>query len=109
MNKETLKYGIGFWIGSKSPQHHVIHYGFSMYDQFKNMKPLSKGMIELLMDCHERELMDLPPYDTSNAKYARGLLKRNLLKTAAFKRDDGKSIICLYTTKLGRNYLSSLK
>ena len=73
------------------------------------MNPLSKGMIELLMDCHERELMELPPFDVSNAKNARGLLKRNLLTTAVYKREDGKSIICLYTTKLGRNYLSSLK
>ena len=80
-----------------------------MYDQFKNMKPLSRGMIEFLMDCHEGELMNLPPYDLSKVKKSRGLLKRKLLTTELYKREDGKSVMCLHTTKLGRNYLSTLK
>ena len=81
-----------------------------MYDQFRNMKPLSKGMIEFLMDCHERELMNLPLYDLSKVKRARGLLKRKLLTTELYKREeDGKSVMCLHTTKLGRNYLNTLK
>ena len=80
-----------------------------MYDQFKNMKPLTNGMIELLMDCHERELMKMPPYDITNVKNSKGLLKRKLLTTEIYKRNDGKNIMCLFTTKLGRNYLSSLK
>jgi len=80
-----------------------------MYDQFKNLKPLSKGMIEFLMDCHEREMMNLPPYDISIVKHSRGLLNRKLITTAVYKRKDGKNIMCIYTTQLGRNYLSSLK
>jgi len=78
-----------------------------MYDQFKNLKPLSKGMIEFLMDCHEREMMNLPPHDIIIGKHSRGLLK--IITTAVYKRKDGKNIMCLYTTKLGRNHLSSLK
>jgi hypothetical protein len=42
------------------------------------MKPLTKGMIELLMDCHERELMNLPP-NHGTVKYAGSLLKKKLL------------------------------
>jgi len=53
--------------------------------------------------------MNLPPYDLSKVKNATGLLKRKLLTIELYKREDGKSVMCLHTTKLGRNYLSTLK
>jgi hypothetical protein len=32
-----------------------------MSDQFKDMRPLTKGMIEFLIKCNEMELMNLQP------------------------------------------------
>jgi hypothetical protein len=61
------------------------------------------------MDGHERELMNLPAYDLSSVKRARGLLKRKLLTTEVYRRKDSKNIMCIYTTKLGRNYLATIK
>ena len=76
--------------------------------QFNNMKPLTKGMIECLMDCHERELMNLPP-NQATVKYAAGLLKRKLLTSRVFKNNKGKNYISLYTTQLGRDYLDTIR
>jgi hypothetical protein len=71
------------------------------------MKPLTKGMIELLMDCHERELMNLP-LNHGTVKYAGSLLKRKLVTSKVCSQDKGGNIY-LYTTQLGRDYLSTIK
>ena len=76
--------------------------------QFNNIKPLSKGMIECLMDCHERELMNMAP-NPATVKYVAGLLKRRLLTSRVFKNDKGKNYISLYTTQLGRDYLDTIR
>ena len=79
-----------------------------MNDQFKDIQPLTKGMLECLMDCHERELMNLAPNDAT-IKYAVGLLRRRLLTSRVFKNSKGKNHISLYTTQLGRDYLDTIK
>lgn len=79
-----------------------------MGKQFKDMKPLTKGMIEFLMDCHERELMNEPP-NHGTMRYAGGLLKRKLLTCRVYKDKNGKNYISLYTTQSGRDYLDKLK
>ena len=79
-----------------------------MNDQFKDMKPLTKGMIECLMDCHERELMNMTP-NRGTIKFAAGLLKRKLLAPRIYKDSNGKSYMALYTTQSGRDYLDSIK
>jgi len=69
-----------------------------MSNPFKHTTPLTKQMLELLMDCHERELMHMPPYDVGIITRSRGLIKRKLLTTGFFKRDDGKNLMRLYHT-----------
>lgn len=64
-------------------------------------------MIELLMDCHERELMKLEPCHSTNIKYARWLIQRGLI-TPHIVATKGKRIIAFYVTALGRIYLSNL-
>jgi hypothetical protein len=78
-----------------------------MNNQFKNMRLLTKGMIEFLMDCHEREMMYLPPnHDTT--RHAINLLNKKLLITGVYTDTKGKNNISLYTTQLGRDYLSNM-
>jgi hypothetical protein len=37
-----------------------------------------------------------------------GLIQRKLLITRVIKEPEGKNLICLYTTQLGRAYLSNM-
>ena len=61
-------------------------------------------MIQLLMDCHERELMHLPAFEASTTCHAAGLIRRNFLNTAMCNCK-GKAYIGLRTTQDGRNFL----
>lgn len=72
------------------------------------IKPLSNHMIETLMDCHERELMNLEPYDAGALPHCRGLIERGLLGTKIYVTESGKKIMACYVTNPGRRYLSNL-
>src|ERR1035438_2791787 len=75
--------------------------------QSNNMRPLTNAMIELLMDCHEKEMMYLSP-NHGTVRNGASLLERKLLPTRVFKEPEGKNLICLYATQLGRAYLSDM-
>jgi hypothetical protein len=72
------------------------------------MKPPTPRMVEFLMECHERELMNLPLCNAT-AKYAANLIKRKMLAPKAYLSLEGKKIIFVHTTQLGRDFLSSLE
>ena len=74
----------------------------------KKVKPLTKGMTEILMDCHERELLKLEPYTVRDIKFAKGLIERGLIKPETVTTDKGKTIVAFYVTVLARNYLNNL-
>jgi hypothetical protein len=78
-----------------------------MNNQFKNMRPLTNGMIDFLMDCHEKEIMYMSP-NHGTMRNGSSLIQRKLLTTRVFKQPEGKNLICLYTTQLGRAYLSKM-
>ena len=80
-----------------------------MTKQFKDMRPLTKAMTDVLMDFHEREIMNMPSSTIGNSTIARYLIERKLLTTRVFKRDDGENVIRVYTTQLGRDYLNIKK
>lgn len=65
-------------------------------------------MLDLLTECHERELMHKAPCDFGNTSYAQGLLRRKLLEVKKFTTETGKQIMGLFVTDLGRKYLNSL-
>jgi len=65
-------------------------------------------MIEALMDCHERELMDMEPYDVGSLYFATGLIQRGMLGTRVYITKKGKKIIAFYVTLEGKKYLSNL-
>ena len=71
-------------------------------------KPLTNRMIEILMDCHERELMRLEPCNAGTTRHVRALIERRLLSAKEYKTEKGKKIISLYVTGLGKIYLSNL-
>ena len=60
------------------------------------------------MDCHERELMNLEPYDVGSLYFATGLLHRGMLGTRPYVTKSGKKIIAFYVTNAGKTYLNNL-
>ena len=72
------------------------------------IRPLTNNMLEKLMDCHERELMNLEPFDVASLHYPNGLIERGLLETRPYITKSGKKIMAFYVTGAGRRYLSKL-
>ena len=71
-------------------------------------RPLTPHMLETLMDCHERELMNLEPIDVGILPYCTGLIQRGMLGTQIYITEKGKKIMACYVTNAGRRYLSKL-
>lgn len=69
---------------------------------------LTPKMIESLMETHEREMLDLEPYDVALAPSAGGLISRGLVFLKPYVTSSGKTFLGVYVTELGRNYLSQL-
>ena len=65
-------------------------------------------MIETLMDCHERELMKLEPYDACTVPHCKGLMQRGLLGTKIYVTEKGKAITACYVTYKGISYLKNI-
>jgi hypothetical protein len=61
-------------------------------------------MEQLLMDCHERELLQQKPYSIYYSRSAKGLLERGLLCTGMYKSEKG-TYLAFYITQLGISYL----
>ncbi len=74
----------------------------------KSIKPLTKIMVDVLFDCHEKELMNEDPCDVGTTRSAKGLIERQLLTTKIFVTSSGKAVMSLYLTELGREYLENL-
>jgi hypothetical protein len=74
---------------------------------FANMKPLTIKMIEMLMDCHERELQTKEPCDTYRTQSAKGLVSRGLFTSNMFKSPASqRSYMAFYITEKGKEYLN---
>ncbi len=79
-----------------------------MYNEnFINVKPLTKKMIEFLMDCHERELMQMPPCDATQGG-AKGVLIRGLVTPTLFVDEKGKSLMCVRISNKGKEFLRNI-
>ncbi|MGI8584213.1 MAG: hypothetical protein ACR2KX_18625 [Chitinophagaceae bacterium] len=73
------------------------------------MKYLTRMMRETLMECHERELLSLPPISVNETMHLKGLYARGLVEPRIYKNESGNGIIAFYVTKAGQVYLESLK
>jgi len=79
-----------------------------MYNEhFNKVKPPTRQMIEFLMECHERELMNIQPCEATD-RGAKGLIYRQLVATEYFVNEKGKRYVGVTITKEGRNYLQDI-
>lgn len=69
---------------------------------------LTLKMTETLMDCHERELMNLEPYDAALTPSVKGLILRGMLCIKPYLTKSGKKIMGVFITDKGRSYLDNL-
>ncbi len=71
-------------------------------------KPLTEKMIGVLMNCVERELLNLEPNDAALLPAASGLLSLKLITTAPYFLQDGKKIMGVIVTAKAKEYLNAL-
>ncbi len=72
------------------------------------MQPITATMLELLMDCHERELMNLEPHEVASTHYSSGLIRRGFVAIKPYITQQGKKYIAMYITNSGRSFLNSI-
>lgn len=70
-------------------------------------RPLSKGMIETLMDCHEREILGQPLCD-QQTKHIKGLWERKLIDMKKCFNEQGKPYMGFCVTASGKQYLEKI-
>jgi hypothetical protein len=71
------------------------------------MKPLTPKMIEVLMDCHEKELLKHEPCGSYNTRYAKGLITRGFFEPLMYSsKVNGKKYMAFIVSKAGREYLA---
>ncbi len=71
------------------------------------MRPMSKRMNELLMECHERLLLKQEPLSTYYIRFAKGLLSRGYIESRSIEID-GKPFEGFYITPKGIEYLENV-
>ena len=69
---------------------------------------VTQQMEETLMDCHEREILGLEPYDAASTRFVKGLILRGLLEVREHYLESGKKIFAVFVTHLGRRYLNDI-
>jgi hypothetical protein len=67
------------------------------------MTPL---MQNILMECHERELLGQEPCNPGETKFAKGLFARGLIELRNYKASDGKIKLGFYITDAGKRQLA---
>jgi hypothetical protein len=80
-----------------------------MNDDIILSKPPTKIMVEVLMDCHERELLKTEPMEAFTVPSLAGLVKRGMVNSRSYITQSGKRIIAIFITYSGRQYLNRLK
>ena len=60
------------------------------------------------MECHERAILHLEPFDAATLPSANGLYTRGMISTRAFITAAGKKIVACYLTSLGLAHLDRL-
>jgi len=72
------------------------------------IKSLSPKMEEVLMDCHERKILNLKPRSTYYSRYCKLLLEKGYLIAKPFI-DDNKFMMAFFITPAGVKYLEALQ
>ena len=65
-------------------------------------------MIEMLMDCHEREMLNQPPSKNYITRTAKGLLKRGLVVDIMYyDSEKEKKYLAFKLTEQGKSFLKN--
>lgn len=72
-----------------------------------SIKSLPKNMAELLMDCHEREMLKSEPLLICSSPSSKGLLRRGLIEAREFEKN-GKKFYGFFITSIGIEFLENL-
>ena len=68
---------------------------------------LTAGMLEILMDCHEREMMRQPP-SSYPTQFAKGLIKRGFIIDLMYRNiRTNKEELAFVITKEGKDFLAN--
>ena len=65
-------------------------------------------MLEILMDCHEKELMNIDPNEVASTHYSTGLIKRGFITIQPYVTKKGKRYFAMFLSNAGRNFLSNI-
>lgn len=71
-------------------------------------RPLTRDMLETLMDLHERELLNLEPCDSALVRSLSALIKRGLVTTGTYVNKKNKKIVGVFVTYKGKSYLKNI-
>lgn len=71
-------------------------------------RKMTDRMLETLMECHEKQLMNLDPLEASTTPHCKGLINRKMLEVKQHVTKNGKRIYGLFITDLGRDYLKKI-
>ena len=72
------------------------------------MKPITRLQEELLMECHERQLLKQEPLSTYHSRFAKGLVERGLIATERMVKNE-KPIEVFCITQKGIEFLDGVK
>ena len=66
---------------------------------------LKDQMIRTLVDCHEKELWNLPPCNAVMTPSAKGLISRGVLPVKNHLTESAKRITAVYVTDKGKTFI----
>ncbi len=81
---------------------------YAHMDRYLESKPLTPKIKALLMECHERELLNLEPYEAALCPGISGLFLRQMIITEQYILKSRKKIIAVFLTPNAKAYLSTL-
>lgn len=75
-----------------------------MRENLKNVRKISALQMEILMEAHERELMNQEPITSYNTISSKGLISRGLLEARLCYTVNGK-VLSFFITEKGKLFL----
>ena len=109
INKNIIKNGMNC-VSTLTKVKIALHFKFTNMQKTTrtSFRPLTTKMVELLMDCHERELHQQAPYSIYYTQTAKGLVTRGLFYVKQYT-EGPKPYMGFYITQLGIDYLNKMQ
>jgi hypothetical protein len=68
---------------------------------------ITQGMTEILMECHEREMLGQEPMNPQDFKYTKSFYTRGLIELRYYHSNNGRPKAGFYVTLKGKKMLAS--